>query len=811
MKKGFLCVLLCAITMFCFAQGKIEIKLQNDQGQAMPNASVELLRATDSSLLKIALSDEQGLALFESIAPGRYLLKATAVNHATAYSAPFVLESNYQAPILQLSALAKEMNAVTVTARKPFIQKLTDRIVVNVESSILATGSSAFELLERAPGVNIDPNDIISLRGRSGVIIMVDGKPTAMSGQDLANYLRSLPSAAIERIEIITNPSAKYDAAGNSGIIDIRLKKDQRFGTNGTFTTGYGQGVYPKANGGTTFNYRNKSLNIFGSYNYAWRINLNHLLLDRNFYSDAGVFNGQDLKDNFSKMRLNSHTARLGADYYLGKKTVIGVIVNGNFNRFRRSNDNESIVIDYQKQPVNTFETDARNNDRARNWVANFNIKHVFDSTGRELTTDIDYGEYRNSSLSTTATEYYRLDGTPLQPDYILDGDQLGKLKLFTTRADYSQPFLKNGKLETGFKLSFVTADNDAKFWDVSSGTPVNDVNKTNHFYYRENNNAAYINLQKQWGKWILQTGLRAEQTNVSTRQAFGNIRWDSSYLQFFPSAFLNYHLAEDKTLGLSISRRIDRPGYNQLNPFLFLIDVTTYSTGRPGLLPQLTWSYEASYTVKSINITLAYSHTRNNQNIAIARFRDVFPNIPSDDNVTVQIPINLSSSDYVGMSISAPIRVNSWWNMLNNGNLFYEKFNGSLGITQLNKGRPALQLQSNHTFSLKKGWTLEFNANLNTGGQYGFMVLDPQWAIGAGFQKMLMKNKATIRAGITDIFWTNLPRAVITYDNYVEKWHAYRETRVANISFTYRFGSNKVQQARRRSLGSDEERRRAG
>ena len=247
------------------------------------------------------------------------------------------------------------------------------------------------------------------------------------------------------------------------------------------------------------------------------------------------------------------------------------------------------------------------------------------------------------------------------------------------------------------------------------------------------------------------------------------------------------------------------------LNPFLFLIDVTTYSTGRPGLLPQLTWSYEMSYTVKSISVTLGYSHTRNNQNVAIARFNDVFPNIPSDDNVTVQIPINLKSSDYVGVSIAVPVRISSWWNMLNNANFFYEKYNGSLGITQLNRGRPALQLQSNSSFTLKKGWSLEWNGNLNTGGQYGFMVVKPQWAMGVGVQKMMMKNKATLRAGITDIFWTNLPRGLITYDNYREKWQAKRETRVASINFTYRFGSNKVQQARRRNTASEEERRRAG
>jgi hypothetical protein len=214
---------------------------------------------------------------------------------------------------------------------------------------------------------------------------------------------------------------------------------------------------------------------------------------------------------------------------------------------------------------------------------------------------------------------------------------------------------------------------------------------------------------------------------------------------------------------------------------------------------------------MKNLNFTFGYSHTTKDQNIVVAKFKDAFPNIPSDDNVTVQIPVNLKSSDYYGVSISAPFKINKWWNMTNNANIYYQKYNGSIGTTQLNKGKPAADLRTNSTFIFKKGWTAEFNGSVNSGGQYGFMVTDPQWGIGAGIQKLVMKNKGTLRFNITDIFWTNLPKAVITYDNYIEKWHAYRETRVANLTFTYRFGNSKVQAARRRATGSEEERQRAG
>jgi iron complex outermembrane receptor protein len=217
------------------------------------------------------------------------------------------------------------------------------------------------------------------------------------------------------------------------------------------------------------------------------------------------------------------------------------------------------------------------------------------------------------------------------------------------------------------------------------------------------------------------------------------------------------------------------------------------------------------NYTIKSINFTLGYSHTSQNQNIAIARFKDVFPTIPQADNVTVQIPINLSSSDYYGLSVSAPVKVNKRWNMINNANLYINKFNGSLGGTNLNRSKPAFDYRVNNTFTMGKGWTTELNGNVSTGGQNGFMVFNPQWGLAFGVQKSVMQNRGTLRFNITDIFWTDLPKAVITYNNYIEKWHAYRESRVANISFTYRFGKNTVQGARRRTTASEEERQRAG
>lgn len=818
MRKFSLFVLCTVITTLASAQqnGKISITVFNEQKSPVENATVELLRSKDSLLVKAALTDKSGIAEFENIPFNFYIIRASSIGKNAGYTNAFTLsesQTSLQLPPISLTAKpTSQLRAVTVTAKKPFIQKLSDRIVVNVESSPINAGSSAIEILERSPGVTIDQNDNISLRGKSGVIIMIDGKKTPMSGQDLANYLRGLPSNAIDRIDIITNPSAKYEAAGSSGIIDIRMKKDQRFGTNGTLTAGYGQGVYPKTNTGATFNYRNKKLNIFCNYNYGYRIGLNHLILDRNFYTN-GIFDGEDKKDNYTTFPSNSNVARLGMDYFAGKKTIIGFVVNSNFIDYSSNNHNNSTVINNNHQPVYTFQTTSTGSNHLNNSFGNINLKHTFDSLGRELTVDVDYGVFGNKSTSTNITSYYKLSGETYQPTYILTGNQDGTLKLQSNKADYVYPFSKTSKLESGVKTSYVSSDNDQQFFDVSSGTPVNDETKTNHFIYNEYNYAGYLNYSKEWKKWNAQIGLRGEETKIKTHQIKGDQKFDTSYFQLFPSAFVNYKLNENQTLGLSVSRRIDRPDYSSLNPFLFLIDVSTYGSGNTGLKPQLTWSYELNYTLKQLNFTLGYSHTKDVQNVVIAKFKDVFPNIQlADSNVTVEIPVNLNTSDYFGLNVSAPVHLTKWWSMINNVNIYYNHFNGNLGGSQLNNGAPAADARINNNFMFKKGWSAELNYSLNTGGRYGYMVSRPQWGLSTGVQKLVLKNKGTVRFNITDLFWTNLPKATITYTGtYIEKWHAFRETRVANLSFTYRFGNSKVLAARRRATASDEERRRAG
>lgn len=815
--RAFIVIMVLFLAPLCYAQtppvGKLIIQIWNEQKAPVENATAELRKATDSSLVKVFLSDKNG-GVEMDLPPDAYFVKISAVNYeATAAVFTLTPAASIRTEEVVLKAkTAKELQGVTVTAQKPFLQRLTDRIVVNVENSIISAGSTALEVLERSPGVIVD-GDAISLRGKAGVTIMIDGKPSPMTGADLAAYLRGLSSGAIESIHIITNPSARYDAAGNSGIIDIRLKKDQRLGFNGTLTAGYGQGFYPKGNAGTTFNYRNKKLNVFGNYNYTGRKDQSWLIQARQFF-DKGVLTGSDNKDNIGVVNLHAHSVRLGADFFPSKKTVVGFLVNANFSNLLFNANNRSVVKNAQNLPYYYFNTLNGTDNHNTNHVANINLKHTF-SAGRELTVDADYGVYRSDNFSRITTLFYQMTGTSSKPTDILDADQKGDLVLKTAKADYVQPLGKGGRLEAGAKTSYVSADNDARFFNVFPWGPQVDVRKTNRFFYKEYNNAGYLSYSKEGKKVSLQLGLRGEHTDIRTRQVVKDVRWDSGYFQLFPSAFFNWKLKESQTLGLSLSRRIDRPGYGQLNPFLAFIDATAYTTGNPQLLPQLTWSSEVSYTWKGHLFSIGYSRTMDPQYPVIGKVLDLIPDfdIPpgTDSNITVQKPMNLLSLDYYNLTISSPVKVRPWWNMMNNIALFYNGVKAAIGGVELDNGDPTVFVRTNNSFMLKGGWSAELNGSMLTPRRSGYLLSRLRGAVDAGVQKKVLKGAGTVRLNITDIFLTNIPDAHIVFEGrFIEDWRAYRDTRVANLSFTYRFGNSKVQGERRRTTASEEERRRA-
>jgi len=802
MIRFFLIIFFWMVTFFTniFAQSIQNFNLSGTIDSDKTNQLEINLLNSENKLIKTEVADQNGKFSFNDLISGNYNLKINKNGSEVYKSENISLTENLTLSLISLNE--KAIEGVTIVKAKPYIERQDGKMILNVENSIAATGNSAFEVLEKAPGVKIDGNDNISLRGKGNLLVQIDGKNTPMSGTDLANYLRGIPSSTVDKIEFITNPSAKYDAAGTS-IINIKLKKDQRKGTNGSISSSIGTGKYVKNNNSFSINHRNKKVNLFANYSFAYREFYNKLILDRNFYEN-GIFQKAYEQDNFLKMNFRNHIAKVGTDYYINDKNILGFSVSFMSNRFDPKSNNETAVLDENRFPAGSFNTKSNNRDSWKNVSLNFNHKYKIDSLGSELTTDLDYINYSNSSLQNFNTKSFDNNGNENSNPYLLKGDLGGNLNIYSLKSDLTKAFKKDWKLETGIKTSFVKADNDLQFFDASSGIPVIDNGKTNHFIYEENINAVYGNVIKNWEKFKVNFGLRMENTNVTGNQITTGQINKKNYVQLFPSAVFSYDLNDRNNLELNFSRRITRPTYKQLNPFKFYLDPTTYQAGNPDLNPQTTMNYEFTYSFSSKYFaTLSYSKTSDN-------ITDVLKPIVENGNiVVVQANENLSSASYYGLNLIVPVTIAKWWDMNNSANFYFGSYTGNISDTYIkNQGNFTFDLNSINSFKIGDGFFAELTGNYKAKETYAYMFLKSMWSVNIGAQKKF-KNNSTLKFSFNDIFFTSNPEAKNIYSSYIENFIVRRDTRVITLSYTYNFGSGKSGQ--RKTGGADDLKQRVG
>lgn len=775
-------------------------RVVSQQQTPEPDAVVALISA-DGKIAKTESADENGNFTFSNIPKGQYNIQISVNGIPRFTGDTFTANENFVVGTTILPAPATELSAVVVTKAKPYIERQQGKMILNVESSIGATGASAFEVLEKAPSVNVDQNDNISLRGKGGVIVQIDGKNTPLSGSTLANYLRGIPSNAVDKIEFITNPGAKYDAAG-SAIINIKMKKDRRKGTNGTVTSSYSQGKYPRLNNSLSLNHRNKNVNVFGSYSFAYSEWFNDLNLDRRFFEND-IFTGRYDQINSLKMNFRNHIGRAGADWTINKKHTVGIIANAVSNNFNPTGRNFSDVYDENNVREQRFITWNRSRDKWHNASVNLNHKYAIDTLGTEITTDFDYANFGNTTKQNFQTKYFDNNNVEFLPQYLLRGDLDGNLNIFALKSDFVKTLRNKIKLESGVKSSYVKADNDLQFFDVSSGTPIFDPTKSNHFIYTENINAAYVNASKDIGNWGFYLGFRVENTNITGEQLVDGTSFDDSYTQLFPSMFTSYKFNDNHSLEFNYSRRITRPSYEQLNPFKFFLDQTTYKEGNPYLKPQTTHSVEMTHVFKQkIYSTLSFSRTTDNITQVIA---------PSDDDpmITVQTDKNLNTADIIGLFIITPLDFTPWWNTNYSFNFYYGSYSGTVANTTLNaRGNFNFNCNLVNNFKLGNGYSAEVTGNYRGREIYAFMDVDPIWFLNLGIQKKW--KQSTLKLAANDVFWTNRTTADSEFTNYTERFKVSRNTRVIALSYTYNFGQGNGQ-PRRRTGGADDIKQRAG
>ena len=643
---------------------------------------------------------------------------------------------------------------------------------------------------------------------------MMDGKPTYMSAGDLANLLRNMQSSSLDKIEIMTNPPAKYDAAGNAGVINIKTKKNQNMGLNGSATVGFGYGFFralPKENGSLNLNYRKGKLNVFGNFSGNNRKNFQINDIRRKFVENGKTLSGFDQIADSDKQN-SSFSYKMGADYFIDSKNTIGILVNGMNGNLKELLDNQAIIKNSVGIMDSTSITKGNIHNTWGNYSTNVNFKHIIDSTGREWTIDVDYARYNaNNNMAYRTSKYDLLN--ILRQTRNEDGMTISKIDIYAFKADLTFPINKTAKFEAGLKLSYVNSNNDMRFEFLTGDlqTRTIDPARTRDFLYKENINAGYLNYSKEIKKLSIQLGLRVENT-IGKGTLLGKELLDRNYTNVFPSVFLRQKLSAKHQIGMSYSRRIDRPSYEDLNPFLYFLDPYTFQQGNELLLPQFTDAVELSHTfMDAITTTVNFSRTNG-----------VMTDILQQNNalkLTNVTKYNIGYVDNFGIAFSVPLPITKWWFSNTYFNLYNNHYVGDIPKTTIDaKGisttiyqpldarATTYMLNMTHQFTLPKKFSLELSGYYQSPFIEGQLIGKPMGQVSFGVQKKVLKDKATIKLNVNDIFWTNQFRGNFTFNDIdvqiLNKW----ESRTARMTFTYRFGNHKIASARQRQTGLEDE-----
>lgn len=777
--------------------------VKDNQQKPLDFATVSLLKAKDSTLIKGALTDIKGQYKMAGIASGKYLVSVSMIGYQKTFSKPFsISETNAVFTIenLVLTVGSRQLKGVSVVAQKPLIERKIDRTVLNVENSILAAGNSAMEILEKAPGVTVDKDDNISLNGKQGVTVMLDGKLTYLSSAQLATLLRSTDGNSIQSIELITNPSAKYDAAGNSGIINIKLKKNRASGTNGSLILAGAYGNYPKTSESLTLNHKEGKFNFFGSFNHGNRQTYRQLDIDR-------VVNEQTSPTFFSQKtfiprKYYYNNYRGGVDFDITKKHTIGFLINGYANGETDQNVSHTIIGSRAGFTDSTQNTNSTIKQTYNNFALNLNDRLQLDTAGQELGIDIDYSKFKNNTNAQYNTDFFLSNGDIQRRPISLRNQTPSVINIKTAKADYTKNFKKLAKFEVGFKVSDVKTDNDLQAQKLAGSDYINDVLRTNRFIYTEKINAGYVNLSRSFKKLSIQFGLRAENTISNGNLITTNQIVKRNYLDFFPSLFLNENFSDKHSLGFNYSRRIDRPSYDNLNPFVYYLDQYTYGQGNPFLKPQYTQSFELNYSYKkTVNVSLSYSHTK-----------DVMTEVLiTRGKASYSTRLNLQSQNSYNANINTPFTITKWWSGNANLNGFYLIFKSdSLLGGNYNNGQAAFQIKVLQNLTLGKGFKAELSSNYQSALVYGLFQIKPQYSTDAGLSKSFLNKKANLKFSVSDVFNTRRNNVTSKYQNVNIDIHQKSETRIALLTFTYNFGNSKIK-ARNHQSGAESEKGRVG
>ncbi|MEE9440004.1 MAG: TonB-dependent receptor [Saprospiraceae bacterium] len=805
MKINLITLIFSLFVSQLIGQSTISGSLIDGEGAAISFANVVLYNSAADVMLKVESTDMDGKFQFRNIEDGAYYLESSYIGFDDTKKEFKIDDADIDLGQISMIVSSVMLETAVVKARRAMVEVKPDRTVFNVEGTINSAGDNGLGLLRKAPGVLVDNNNNISVLSRSGVMIYIDGKKLPLSGDDLTAYLENLPAEQIDRMDIITNPGAKYEAQGNAGIIDIRLKRDKSHGANGSISGSLSQGKHLRGNLSLSGNYRNKVVSTFGTigYNKGTRI---HDMSFINFQNDLILDETQKFNNKVSGINY-----RLGSDFFIAKNHTVGFAISGQTNP--GTSTNENIINISKSSSANQIDSVlvAGNNaikDRDQN---TYNVNYAFDNKKQTINFDLDYGKFKNSSEYIQPNQYYNNDRTQLLTESIAEYDTPVDIEIYTAKLDFETKFL-GGKLGLGTKLSKVATDNTFLFYDVIDNDRIRDDRRSNRFFYDEKVYAGYINYSGSINKkWSYTTGLRSETTDATgDLQAFlQELQEDPvlfNYTKFFPSAGLTWNLARNKVLSLNYGRRINRPDYNVLNPFRVQQSELSFRKGNAFLNPEIVNNIELGYTLNyKYNFKVSYSKTTDQITRLIAPDED-------DPRAGFITWANLAEQTIYGFNVSAPFGVTDWWNVFANfsaGYLNNQADYGDGAIVDVQALTYTLFQQS--TFTLPKGFTGEISGYYSGPGVWGGVFkYDPTWSLNLGLQKKFFNDMMNVKLSANDIFFQSGWEGVSEFNGLVGEGMGSWDSRRVSLSMSYNFGNSNVK-SRKRKTGLDNESKRVG
>ncbi len=767
--------------------------------KAIEFATVSIRRAANNQKIQSAQADTGGYFKFTIPERGNYLISVSSVG-TDSLSVALTLSDKrvVQLPDIILSNNTTQLKQVTIVGKKAFIEQKIDRTVVNVGSLISNDGANALEVLEKSPGVVVDGSGNINFKGKAGVLVLIDGKPTYLSGDNLMAYLKTLPASSLDQIELMDNPPAKYDAAGNAGVINIKTKRSKVAGFNGSFSASYGQAHYGQTSESLNLNYRENKINLFANASYGVNRIYRQIDIDRNYFDASGNPTSAFEQTQYIKAKSNSTNLKLGMDYYLNAKTTWGVVLTGLLSPSTLDNPSVNNIFDGNHQLTSVVVAQNNSKTHFNNGGINLNYSHQIDSLGRVITFDLDYLKYNSKSDQTFFNQTFNPVGA-LTGTQVITDNLPTNINIYSAKLDYSHPLKNKAKLDLGFKSSYVNTNNDANYFDVNNGVSTINYNLSNQFLYNENINAAYLNFSKSFNRFSLQSGLRLENTNSNGHQLGNQLHADSTftrhYTNVFPTIFVSYKLdsAGTKTVVASYGRRIGRPYYQDLNPFILVADQFTYSAGNPYLRPQFSDNYKLAYNYKSLfSAALYYNHISDLQNEIVRQQGAVF----------IDGTGNIGTATYFGASVNIALEPKKWWFFSTYVQVFRRHYEGQLYSSYLDQGSTFGEGNMTNQFTLPKGWSIELSGFYVMRRVTGQQVNYPTGQLNAGIQKKVLHNKGSIRLNGRDILHTYTSDGVINFiPNTTSSFKNRFNSQAFTLGFSYNFG--KALNSKKRNTGS--------